>query len=264
MENLSKRNPKNTSPATPAARPRYALLDVARGGGLVLMFVYHFSWDLTFFRMADFQIFSDWKWIWFAKVIASIILFVMGIAQVMARRRNPGGLAAAVFLRRLAVIAVAAGLVSAATYMVDARSYVFFGILHHIAAASLILALVHRLPSTALAVLAAAAALAPEIFRHEVFNADYLLWLGLYTSAPGSVDYVPLLPWLAVPLAGVLAGRLMLRGDSVPCMLAWVPADPLSNAVHFLGRHSLVVYLIHQPILFGSLYAFVWSRAYFG
>jgi uncharacterized membrane protein len=228
---------------------------------LLLMFVYHFSWDLTFFRMADFQIFSDWKWIWFAKFIASIILFVMGIAQVMARQRNPAGLDPVVFMRRLAIIAVAAGLVSTATFIVDARSYIFFGILHHIAAASVILLVVHRLASPIIVVLAAAVALAPEFLRFDVFNADYLLWLGLYTEAPGSVDYVPLLPWLAVPLAGVLAGRIMFRGNAVPALLAWVPNDPVSKAVHYLGRHSLAVYLIHQPILFGGLYAFVWLRA---
>jgi uncharacterized membrane protein len=236
-------------------------LDVARGGALLLMFVYHFSWDLTFFRMADFQIFSDWKWIWFAKFIASIILFVMGIASVMARRRNPGGLDPAVFLRRLAIIAVAAGLVSAATFIVDAGSYIFFGILHHIAAASVILLAVHRLPIAGILALAAMVAVAPEFLRSDAFNADYLMWLGLYTEAPGSVDYVPLLPWLALPLAGVAGGRILLRGEAVPAMLAWAPADPLSKAVHYLGRHSLVVYLIHQPILFGGLYAFVWLRS---
>ncbi|MBT6291633.1 MAG: DUF1624 domain-containing protein [Rhodospirillaceae bacterium] len=258
------KGPANISPTAPTTRPRYALLDVARGGALLLMFVYHFSWDLTFFRMADFQIFSDWKWIWFAKFIASIILFVMGVAQVMARRRNPAGLDPTVILRRLAIIAVAAGLVSAATFIVDARSYIFFGILHHIAAASVILLAIHRLPSVVLVVLAAGVALAPEYLRFDFFNADYFLWLGLYTDAPGSVDYVPLLPWLALPLAGVLAGRIMFRGDAVPAMLAWAPNDPVSKAVHYLGRHSLIVYLIHQPILFGGLYAFVWFRANFG
>jgi uncharacterized membrane protein len=255
------KRPTSNSPAAPAARPRYALLDLARGGALLLMFVYHFSWDLTFFRMADFQIFSDWKWIWFAKFIASIILFVMGMASVMARRRNPGGLDPLVFLRRLAIIAVAAGLVSVATFIVDARSYIFFGILHHIAAASVILLAVHRAPSAAVWVLAAGVALAPEFLRFDVFNADYLMWLGLYTEAPGSVDYVPLLPWLAVPLAGVVAGRMIFLGDAVPAMLAWAPNDPISKTVHYLGRHSLVVYLIHQPILFGGLYAFVWLRS---
>jgi uncharacterized membrane protein len=267
MKRQSQRQENSQSPPAAGgplpAGGRYALLDVARGGALVLMFVYHFSWDLTFFRMAEFQIFTDWKWIWFAKLIASIILFVMGIAQVMARRRGQGSLNPKVFLRRFAVIAGAAALVSAATYFVDAGSYVFFGILHHIAVASLILLLASRLPTAALVIAAAAAALAPEFLRFDFFNAGYLMWLGLYTVAPGSVDYMPLLPWLAVPLAGVVTGRLMFRGSRVPDILAWVPGDPVSRTVHLLGRHSLLVYLIHQPILFGGLYLCVWSRVNF-
>lgn len=251
------------------ARPRYAFLDVARGGALLLMFVYHFSWDLTFFQMADFQIFTNWRWMWFAKFIASIILFVMGIAQVMARRRQEAkrddgdNLHSAAFLRRLGLIVGAAALVSAATFIVDDHTYIFFGILHHIAAASVILFLIQRLPSAAIAVLAVLVALAPTFLRFDLFNANYLLWLGLSTALPISVDYVPLFPWLAVPLAGVLAGHLLFRRD-VPAALAWTPANPVLRTVRFRGRHSLIVYLVHQPILYGGLYAFVWLRAYLG
>ncbi|MAF46717.1 MAG: heparan-alpha-glucosaminide N-acetyltransferase [Rhodospirillales bacterium] len=235
-------------------RPRYALLDAARGVGMILMFVYHFSWDLSFFRMADFQIFSDPKWIWFAKFIASIFLFVMGIAQVMARRR---GLSRRAFLRRFTLIAAAAGAVSLATFVIDPGSYIFFGILHHIAAASLILAVAILLPSPALIGIALVIAAAPWFLSGDLFNADLLHWLGLSTAAPISVDYVPIFPWLSVPLIGVVAGRIMFRGGRVPEFLLWVPADPVSRLVHLIGRHSLLLYLVHQPILFGGVYLFV-------
>ena len=69
-------------------RPRYALIDAARGVAIALMVVYHFSWDLTFFGLADFRVFTDPWWIWFANVIVFIILGTMGVTQVMARRRG--------------------------------------------------------------------------------------------------------------------------------------------------------------------------------
>ena len=247
------------------SRPRYAFLDVARGGALLLMFVYHFSWDLSFFQMVDFQISTDWRWMWFAKFIASIILFVMGIAQVMARRRQAkrddrDNLHLTAFLRRLGLIVGAAALVSLATFIVDDHTYIFFGILHHIAVASVILIFIHRLPSAVIAVLAVLVALAPEFLHIDLFNTDYLLWLGLSTAPPISVDYVPIFPWLAVPLAGVTAGRLLFRRD-VPIALIWTPANPVLRTVRFLGRHSLIVYLVHQPIFYGALYTFVWLHA---
>lgn len=238
------------------ARPRYALIDVARGVGIALMIVYHFSWDLTFFRLADFRVFTDPKWIWFASVIVTIILGTMGVTQVMARRR---GLTATAFFRRLGLIAAAAGAVSLATLWMDPASYVFFGILHHIALASVILAGAVFLPSWALVLLAALILAAPGFLSSPAFAADWLLWVGLSPVPPASVDYVPLVPWLAVPLLGVVAGRWMFREGSTPAVLAWRPVHPMLKLLRLAGRHSLALYLLHQPILYGGLYLFMWG-----
>ncbi len=236
------------------ARPRYALIDTARGVAIALMIVYHFSWDLTFFGLAGFRIFTDPWWIWFANVIVIIILGVMGVTQVMARRR---GLTAKAFFRRLGLIVASAGAVSLATQWMDPGSYVFFGILHHIALASVIMAGAIFLPSAALVLLAALILAAPWFLAHPAFAADWLLWVGLSPVPPASVDYVPLAPWLAVPLLGVVAGRRMFRDGSAPAALAWRPAHPILKLIRLAGRHSLALYLLHQPILYGGLYLFM-------
>ena len=79
--------PANTPVNTPVNTPgnsRYMMVEVVRGIAILFMIVYHFSWDLTYFGLADFGIFSDPYWIWFAKFIAGLILLVMGVTQVMA------------------------------------------------------------------------------------------------------------------------------------------------------------------------------------
>ena len=233
------------------ARPRYALIDAARGVAIALMIVYHFSWDLTFFGLASFRVFTDPGWIWFANAIVIIILGVMGVAQVMARRR---GLTVMAGFRRLGLVAACAGAVSLATYWMDPGSYVFFGILHHIALASVLMAGAVFLPSPALIVLAALIVAAPGFLAHPVFAADWLLWVGLAPVAPTSVDYVPLAPWFGVALLGVVAGRWMFHGDRAPAAFAWEPAHPLTKLLRQAGRHSLALYLLHQPILYGGLY----------
>ncbi len=230
---------------------RYPILDAARGTAIMLMIVYHFSWDLTFFRLADFQIFTDPKWIWFAKCIVSIILVVMGMAQVMARQR---AFDAKVFLRRFLLIAASAAAVSAATYWMDPRTYIFFGILHHIALASVIIAVVILLPSPVILLLVALLTAAPWWLVHPVFGTDYLLWVGLAPRAPISVDYVPLVPWLAIPLLGIVAGRWVVQAELAKAALAWQPLNAPSKILCLAGRHSLAIYLIHQPILYGALY----------
>ena len=98
------------------ARPRYALIDAARGVAIMLMIVYHFSWDLTFFGLASFRVFTDPWWIGFATVIVIVILAVMGVSQVMARRR---GLTVMASFRRLGLVAASAGAASRARVSVS-------------------------------------------------------------------------------------------------------------------------------------------------
>jgi uncharacterized membrane protein len=228
---------------------------MARGVAILLMFVYHFSWDLTFFGYADFQLFTDPFWMVFARFIVAIILLVMGVAQIMARERGPG-LGPPTFFRRLGVIALCAGLVSAATYVIDAGSYIFFGVLHHVVLASFLLAGAVLLPSAALIALAAFCFAAPWFLSALFFAAGPLLWVGLAPVAPVSVDYVPLLPWFGIPLLGLVLGRLMIQGGPGAAFLAWHPTHPLALLVRWVGRHSLLLYMIHQPILWGGLYGF--------
>jgi uncharacterized membrane protein len=171
------------------ARPQYARIDAVRGVAIVLMIVYHFSWNLTFLELASFRVFTDPWWIGFATVIVIIILGVMGVSQVMSRRR---GLTALVTFRRLGLIAVSAEAVSLATYWMDPGSCVFFGILHHIALASALIAGALFLPSPALVVLVALFLAASKFLAHPAYAADWLLWVGLAPVTPPSVDYVPL------------------------------------------------------------------------
>ena len=139
----------------------------------------------------------------------------------------------------------------------DPATYVFFSILHHITVASVILAGAVFLPSWALALLAALILAAPWFLASPAFAADWLLWAGLSPEPPASVDYVPLVPWLAVPLLGVVAGRWMFRDGSTPAALTWRPAHPILKLLRLAGRHSLALYLLHQPVLYGGLYLFL-------
>jgi len=237
---------------TPAGNTdRYALIDIVRGTAILLMIVYHFSWDLTFFGLADFQIFTDPGWIWFANIIVIMILGVMGVSQVMARRKP---FTLNVFIRRFAMIASGAAAVSVATWWIDPGTYIFFGILHHITIASILLAGAVLLPTMLLLTLALIVFAAQWFLVHEIFAADWLLWLGLSPSPAASVDYVPLAPWFAVPLLGVVLGRWVFASPAASGLLAWQANNRLWRGVRFAGRHSLAIYLIHQPVLYGGLY----------
>lgn len=225
---------------------RLAGLDAARGLAVLAMFAYHLIWDLGHFRYIDpaFPYAPAFKA--FGHAIAAAFLFVAGLSLVLAHR---GGLRRRAFWRRLATIAGAALLVSAGTYAAFPKSWVFFGILHCIGAASLLALPFLRAPWPAAAAAALAAGAAPLFFASPIFDAPALQWVGLSTVVPLTNDYRPLLPWSGALLLGVAAGRLWRAGAG-----PHAPPPPRSGrTLRFLGRHSLALYLLHQPLFFAVL-----------
>jgi uncharacterized membrane protein len=159
------------------------------------------------------------------------------------------------------VLAAAAGLISLATRLAFPQTWIFFGILHHLAVASLLgLAFVRLRGAWVLVTIAAAAFAfaAHDWLAAPLFNEPGLRWLGLMTYPPQSNDYVPLFPWFGYFLAGLAAARLTL--DHAPGLLQ--AAEPWAGghraaAVRWAGRHSLAIYLLHQPVLMGGMAAIV-------
>jgi uncharacterized membrane protein len=233
------------------ATARLPGLDAARGLAVLAMFAYHFIWDLGYFRYVDpaFPYTPGFKA--FGHAIAASFLFVAGAVLVLA---HGDGMRWRSFARRLAVLTGAALLVSAGTYAAFPKSWVFFGILHCIAAASLLALPFLRASWPAPLAAALAAAAAPMVLSSPVFDAPWLQWVGLSTVAPLTNDYRPLLPWSGALLLGVAAARLR-RASAPRARPARAPAGFRGASVlGFLGRHSLALYLLHQPAFFALLY----------
>ncbi|MCA1300665.1 heparan-alpha-glucosaminide N-acetyltransferase [Stappia indica] len=238
-----------------AATPRLDLLDVARGLALLTMAVYHLSWDLAWFRLVDWPVSSGPGWRLFAALIAGSFLFLVGVGLVLAHRRKIQWRKATI---RLARIALAAAAISAATHLALGDQYVRFGILHAIAASSLIALPFVRLPVPVTLGAAALAAALPRLLPGVLGDSPWLLWTGLTGAPPAAVDYVPLLPWLAPVLLGVAAARLALaRPGLIEGLGRWQTHARWSRLAAFAGRHSLIVYLLHQPVLYASVWLVV-------
>ena len=126
--------------------------------------------------------------------------------------------------------------------------YVRFGILHCIGL-SIILAYPF-LPHRRLTLSAALLAIVLGIWlRGQTFGFPWLMWLGLKPTGQEYVDYIPLLPWFGVALLGVFAGSTLypngLRSYRLP---DWGGRWPV-RGLALMGRHSLAIYLLHQPVL---------------
>jgi uncharacterized membrane protein len=253
--------PAATPPAPPAGRPRrLAAVDAARGIAIVMMVVYHFAWDLTFFDLADIDLFGDPVWLAFRAVILSSFLAIAGVAQALAAAR---GLDPRRWARRLAVLAAAAGLVTLTTWLplglgfapALGERFIWFGVLHHLALASLIGLAAVRLPWPAVAALAAAALALDALVAVPAMDARWVIWLGLGTYMPATNDWVPVFPWIGVYLAGLAVGQAL----AAPIARLPDAANPVWRALARAGRWSLPIYLLHQPVLIGALAAIVFA-----
>ena len=85
-------------------------------------------------------------------------------------------------------------------------------------------------------------------------NLPRLLWLGLTLNNFHSIDYFPLLPWFGVVLIGVFLGNSLYANYTRSFKLRNLSDLTPMRVLTFLGRHSLFIYLIHQPLLITALY----------
>lgn len=228
--------------------PRWYGLDAVRGLAILLMIAFHFCFDLTYWHLAEWAMLTDWRWLLSRDLIVSLFLLVVGISlmlapwdDVSARRR----------LWRLAGCAVLVSLVSLPLF---AERFIYFGILHFICLASWLgmqlrrrLARVAFLPRQVGLLLLAILCLATWTLEGPDWMAARALnWLGFAPYKPYTEDYVPLFPWFGMVLAGMfLAGTRWLQ----PLQASGSWYQPLA----WLGRHSLLIYLLHQPILMAAL-----------
>lgn len=241
----------NIAPKNAPVRPRMLWLDNARTTALFGMIVFHFFHDLEIFGILPRGTTVTGGWSVFSSLVAGSFLGISGVSFWLAHCR---GIRWSGFLRRFVILSGAAGLVSLATYLVFPDNFIRFGILHCIAMSSLFGLMVLRLPATIVLSIAVALFLIPDQLKSDIFNANMMLWLGLSTVTPPALDYIPVLPWTGFFLIGLAVAK-MLPED------AWLRFDrylsPLGKASMYLawpGKHSLSIYLLHQPVLLGLIW----------
>jgi uncharacterized membrane protein len=196
------------------------------------MVIYHAAYDLQVFHGWDIDVMHG-NWKVFQIAVASLFLIVSGISAGFWTRTNAFGKG----WRRGWLILSTAMLVSLVTAIVDERTWVRFGILHLLALAAFVLPFLRRIPPFALGLLGLAViALTPFDLMPAIV----------------SVDYVPPIPWLGPVVLGFAIGIPLSKR---PRPSIRTRKRVLLDALAWPGRHSLAIYLLHQPILLALLYA---------
>jgi uncharacterized membrane protein len=210
---------------------------------------YHLLFDLGEFRgVKRFLGFSTdlagAAWTAAQLLFAGIFVVLSGISSTLSRNT----------LRRGVKLLAVAAAVTAVTWFFEPSSAVLFGILHCLAISILIYgAVFERKGPVACAVVGAVilglGAALLMLKKAVAVDFDWLLPLGIYSPSFSSYDYFPLVPWLGVFLAGATLGKSVYApGRSL------FRRPPRATFINFAGRHSLLIYIVHQPVIMAFLY----------
>lgn len=233
----------------PNSASRLRLVDALRGFAVAQMIVYHFMYDLAYFGWVTLAMNRDQPWIAWRTAIVTQFLLLVGVSLVLRTSFNPS---AADFWKRCAQIGAAALLVSVGSWLVFGQRFIYFGILHFVAAALLLARPLVRLKALNIP-LGVVCILIGLAYTNEFFNTPPVTIVGFMTFKPRTEDYVPLFPWIGVVLFGAGLAALWQQAQwRVPNAL--VPLNERAPRwLLFLGTWALTIYLVHQPILLGAM-----------
>jgi uncharacterized membrane protein len=228
-------------------------VDLARALALGMMVTYHFLFTLWFLGMADVAVLTGF-WRAFAYVTASLFIGIAGLSLTLAaasrRRRGATEAEIATAQARRGLVIFGWGLViTAVTLVALEQGAIVFGVLHLIGLGTILAIPLVRRPMAALAIGTACIILGP--LAAELTGPYWLLWLGLHPVDFISLDYVPLLPWFGVLLLGVAIGWVLFPNGERRRPLP--PFPPWTEPFLWVGRHTLAVYLLHEPVIVAVL-----------
>lgn len=211
-------------------------LDIIRGLAVIGMVIYHYYFILEYYQYADVDILHG-QFLYLARAVQFSFLGLVGISLAISTKSVK-----AQWIRALKLMGVAL-IVTIATAIFAPHAYVKFGILHHISVAIFIFAPISKRPKLALG-LGIAAYFIGDFLRGYASASWPLIFLGTASKNFYALDHFSIFPWIGVSLIGIFIGGTIYKNKKGKLNLE-IPY------LAFLGRHTLLIYMIHVPILLG-------------
>ena len=239
-------------PTLVLAPDRLWQVDALRGVAIVMMVVYHLMWDLRGLAGHDINVYTGF-WHYWQQVTANLFIGIVGVSLSLSygRARQKGGKSTTrwgKYVMRGVVILSWGIVIGIITYAFDPSHYVRFGILHLIGL-SIIIAypfLRFRWLNLILGILLLLLGRIIPLFGIEN---PWLGWLGLTASPRPAFDYFPLIPWFGVVLIGIFIGNALVIPRATAGVQSEIRNPKFAISIRLMGQNSLLIYLIHQPIL---------------
>lgn len=217
-------------------------IDYIRGTAIILMIAFHTVVDLTDFFSYNISYLSGF-WFYIGKLSALLFILTAGISSTLNNKT---------LLKHGFKVLLCGMILTIITYIYNPSTYIRFGILHLLGCSIMSYTFLSSLRAIWLLMAGMILFVIGYAFTPAIVASPYLLPLGLVTSSFASIDYYPLIPWYGIFLVGAAGGKMLYgkRNSIVPQAFA-----PSLKLIIYLGKRSLLIYLIHQPILLVILYS---------
>ncbi|MDR0914766.1 MAG: DUF1624 domain-containing protein [Oscillospiraceae bacterium] len=241
---------------------RIFAMDEIRGLCILCMVVFHGFYTAGFIFNAQW---AQWLFGFFAPAepfFAAAFIIICGISSQLSHSNFKRGVS-------LLIIAI---IISLVTYYVFPEQFIAFGIIHFLAVSILLFCLLKFLVNITPTILGIIICVLLYIVTanvaqgyigveglytialpQQMYSTDYFAFFGVYSSGFTSSDYFPLLPWFFVYLVGTFLGKYARDGK--------FPKFMSKKRVPFFaacGRKTLVIYILHQPIIYGICWVVDW------
>jgi len=237
---------------------RYTVLDALRGTAIIAMIVYHALWDIVYMFGVSVP--------WFGSATASVIqlsirwafILISGFSWHLGSKN----------LRRSLVVLGASAVITLVTYIFTYEARILFGVLSLLGVSMLVTIPLDKIfskihPVIGVVLMSLLFALTYNVPRGyigigniEFVELPSFLYCHTVTAFFGfapvgfySADYVPFIPWVFMFFIGYFLYRVFERFGVLEVFSAF-RIKPLE----FIGRHSLIIYMVHQPIVYGALW----------
>lgn len=208
-------------------------IDFLRGIAIILMTAFHIIFDLSDIYGLPID-YSRGAIFYIGKTSAILFMLIAGISCSFSKNNVKRGI-------KIFVIAM---IITLITHLYDASLGIKFGILHFFGISMILSPLFIKLNKYWLIFLGTLALAAGSLMSGVIVQSQFLFPIGLISSSFSSADYYPLFPWLGVFLYGIALSKILYREKK--SVFRFSLKDRI---ISFAGKHSLFIYVVHQPII---------------
>jgi len=217
-------------------KKRISSIDFMRGLLIIGMVIYHTLYNISEIFNVDIN-FNQPIFYYIQVLGVSLFILLCGIASNFSHNNLKRGI-------KLLILAL---IITLVTYLFNPNFYIKFGILHFLGVATIFYHFYRNFYYQNLFLLLFSAIVITILIQDIQVTNSFMFPLGLYNREFLSSDYVPIFGFIIPFIMGNIIGKYLKTKEIKKSKLA-------NNVITFIGRHSLLIYLFHQPIILLILY----------